>query len=442
MTGVVEKLVCTLFLTVSFLVNALHLSAEEVVQNHHVESQEIISYARDYRRDTELTDENEYLRQKNILESVFSLLPKYDTHNSLENAVSAFLVNELSVNEQDYTIINANLTDFGGKSHDSVFLINDSSGHLCYVVKAFRSPRDLSSKFLPEISALDFIQQLSMTGVGAINPIAFAIYGNQEEEWGLLLETVAKGLRMDQFIHRLGGLGKGSEERQTYFELCKKAFGRMAESFARLHSKKSSQLFLTSNQDVEKYNMRFSAILKSPFVLQEMEKRFSLDRFIQYVEKVKADALNIPLFHSYWHGDPHLGNLFYDEHEDLFYFIDAAKMHYSISNKGEPLLDGTIDLMRNEENFRRVALERLSKVEVEDLLNLFYDTYERHSEVAVNPSVLLFHRTSKKFERLLDNSFYVEEENPAVRATDQAIFENALEYFETQVKSFELQLQL
>lgn len=397
-------------------------------------SQEIVSYAREYRKNTMLPSEEEILRGKNILEQVFDRLIKYDEQNSLENAVQGFVADELSTNVYDYTIIDASLTDIGGKSDDLVFLIKDKSDELCYVVKAFRSPRAISSKFLPEISALNFIQQLSIPGVEPITPIAFASYSNQDEEWGLLLETAAKGQRIDQIVYKLGNLEPASKERESFLTVCQKAFQRMAESLAKLHAKKSIQPFSILETDLAKFENKLSTVLESPFIFGEMEKCFSPFDFFKYVEQIKADALKVQLFYSYWHGDANLGNMLYDDLQDTFSFIDVAKLHYSISIEEEPLLDGTMDLVRVEENLRRKTLGLLSEHETETLLKSFYETYEQISGQKLVKQILLFDRTNKKLSRLVNYARYIQEEDPIKRSRDKAVFDSAIIYFKNQLE--------
>lgn len=396
-------------------------------------SHEIVSWARAYRLDTTLPTDIEKLRQKNILEKIFATLKKYDAHSSLENAVIEFLNDEISSNKEDYHVVNANLTDVGGASHDPVFLVRDVSGKLCYIVKAFRSPRDLLSKFVPEISSLALIQKLSIPGVVPIKPIAFAAYSNQDEEWGLLLETAAKGQRIDQFIYQLGSFQPTSKERKAFLEVCKKIFQKIGEVFAELHSRKSLQTFSIPEQDLAKYNNKISTILESSFISGELKKHFSMENFLQYVENIRDDALNTPLFYSYWHGDAHLGNMFYDTLKDDFYFIDVAKLHHSVSIQEEPLLDGTMDLVRVEENLRRRSIGILSESEVDAIIKSFFESYQQRSGQEIAQPVFLFDRTHKKLGRLVTYARYVEEDNSIKRSTDQAVFESAVEYFANQV---------
>ncbi len=403
-------------------------SRDSIVYTQQESLQEIISYAREYRKDTTLPSQLEELRQKNILEQVFAHLKQYNTYNSLEEAVHGFLADELPLNAQ-YSVVNASIAGVGGKSHDPVFLVKDSTGLLCYVVKAFKNPKELSSKFLPEISALDFIEQLPMPGVASIKPIAFAIYSNQHEEWGLLLESAAKGQRTDQFVYQLGALAQGSKEREACLKVCQGVFQRIAESFAKLHARKSAQPSTITATNFTKYENYVSTILQSSFIIQELEKHISRDDFLKYVEKIKAETLHVPLFYSYLHGDAHLGNMFYDPNEDVFYFIDIGKLHQSVSITGEPLLDGTVDLVYIDENLRSRALGLLSEKEVEALLKSFYETYEKCSGQKLDQQVVLFHRTYKKLSRLISYSKYIDEKDPIKRSTDKAIFEDAVEYF-------------
>lgn len=394
---------------------------------------DIFQYAKAYRKNTDLSPEEENLRSKNILEQVFSSLTKYDHHSSLESAVGAFLENALSLEKEDFSIINANSTDIGGKSSDAVFLVQDRTGELLYVVKAFKNPRSLSGRFLPEISSLEFIEKLSIPGVQPIRPLAYAAYSSQGEEWGLLLETAAKGLRIDQFIYRLGVLRPDSKEREAYFTICQLVFRRLGESFARLHAEKSTRPSPVLSQDIERFDQKVSKILENPLIMQAIQTRFSADAFFLYLENVRAEALKASIFYSYWHGDAHLGNLFYDADEDRVAFIDVAKLHRSLSINDEPLLDGTIDLVRVEENLRRIALGYLSEAEVEKLLGSFYESYNKESCQPLSQSVFFFHKTGKKLGRLVEYARFDEEQDPLKKKEDQAVFESALDYFENQI---------
>lgn len=394
---------------------------------------EIIQYARAYRKDTTLSGEEEKFRQKAILELAIAGLPKYDSERSLEDAVRRFAKDELLLTVGVHTIIDASLTDIGGKSDDPVFLAYDEAGNLCYVVKAFRNPSDLSSKFLPEISALDLIDQLALPGVAPVRPIAFAVYSQENDEWGLLLETAAKGQRLDQYVYQLGALQPASKERLDFLAVCQNAFRKLGEGFAKLHARKSTRPNYLPQQDLEKYDQKLSQILDSPFIKDALQKRFPIDQFVRYTENIKARASHFPIYYSYWHGDAHMGNMFYDQQKEAIYFIDVAKMHQSISIQGEPLLSGTMDLIRVEENLRRKAIGHLREDELQSLVHTFYNAYEQSSGERIEGPVLLFDRTSKKLGRLIEYSRYVHQTDPIKRSSEQAVFESSLDYFSNQI---------
>lgn len=419
-----------IFFTVLFLLSN-SFAVHPVPIEHSV--QEIISYAKAYRKDTSLPEDVEETRQKNILEYIFTHLKKYDAHSCLDGAVRGFLEDEIPLIKDGYSLTNAAMTNLGGKSPDPVFLIKENDDALCYVVKAFKHPRDLLSKFVPEISALDLIQELSISGVVPIMPIAVAAYSNQVEEWGLLLETAARGHRIDQFIYRLGNLTPASKERKAFLKICQKVFQKSGEAFAELHSRKSFHPYSIPERQLSKYQESICAIMGSPFIYGELEKRVCMEEFLRHIGDIRESALNTPLYYSYWHGDAHLGNMFYDTLKDEFYFIDVAKMHYSVSLNEEPLFDGLVDLVQFEENLRRVAIDLLDDDELEVLLTAFYNAYRQKSVQDINQSIFLFNRTNKKLERLAIYARYTEEQDPVKKSTEQAIFYGAIEYFAKQL---------
>lgn len=424
-----------IFLFIGFI--GFHLAvvgSTTQIQNLVQEKQlkKIIAYAKEYRKDTTLSQENEKLRQSNILKEIFVCLQKYDSCETLEKAIHAFLADEFASNE--FTVIDAKTTEIGGKSQDTVYLVRDASDDLCCIVKAFKNPRDLLSKFVPEISALELIEQLNMPGVVPIKPIALASYSNKDGEWGLLMETAAKGQRVDQFVYQLGNCEPRSKERKELLKVCQYIFQRIAESLAELHEIKSAKPFPIPQEEIEKFVNKVLVIQENPFVMEQIEKHCSVDDFFQYLEEIKTMALKVEFFYSYMHGDFHLGNMLYDPSENDFYFIDVAKLHHSISKNGEPLQNGAKDLMTVEGNLIRKTLGVLNENEVELLLQSLYETYEKCSGQSINQDLLLFERVYKHLSRLVSYAGYVDEQDPSKRSEDQAIFENALEYFELQVQ--------
>lgn len=405
--------------------------AMAVAQNGSIH--EIVLNAREYRTNPAVPLEKEEERQQKLLQEVYYHLVSYQEEDSLENAIKAFLTDILGMDALDFSVVDAGQTDLGGKSHDPVFMVKDLEGRLCYIVKAFCNPRQLSSKFLPEISALDFIKELALPSVGAIEPLAVASYREGSNEWGLLLESVAKGKRMDQYILELGQQELGSEQRQNHLQVAQSAFIRMGQSLAELHAIKSPQPGSLPLSDFQKYDDKLMQVMDDSFIVKELAEHLSISDFYNYVQEIKDQCLQVPIFYTYWHGDAHLGNLFYDQEQDVFYFIDVAKMHRSIAAQEQPLLDGTIDLLRVEENFRRKALDLLTEEEVNLLLTSFYQAYEDQAGQLPDERLLAFHKTYVKLGRLIRYSRYVEEKDPEQQASDRKVFESAVDYFKNQI---------
>lgn len=394
----------------------------------------INSHAQEYRLNPSLPSDQEEERQKKILESVYTNLVNYNSGNCLEDAIKAFLADSQSVDPSLYIIIDAKKTDIKGKSHDPVFLIKDKNDTLCYVVKAFLNPRELSSKFLPEISALNLLEDLALPHVTPIKPLGFARYTDGKQEWGLLIETAASGKRLDQYIFQLAKPDLNSEELQSRLKIAEKAFYRTGQCLAELHKIKSPIPAIIPLSERNKFDDKLTRLLENPVIVNELSKNICMSDFIEYLNAIRNQILDVPVPCSYWHGDAHLGNMIYDETNDRFSFIDVAKMHRSVDLYGLPLLDGTIDLMRVEENLHRKALSIIPEKEINRLITSFYQGYEDEAGQLPDERIRLFYRIYKKLGRLVKYVHYLEEMDPVQRSIDNAIFDNTINYFSNVIK--------
>lgn len=300
--------------------------------------EQVISYAREYRVNPMLTPEEEQQRLKEILSNTYEILPRYETNSgSLSSAVEEFVKDTLLTEVGDttrYTVIDARTTEFYGKSHDVVFLVQDSEGKVHYVVKAFQNPHQSSGRFLPEISAMDLIQCLNYPGTNPIEPLGMAACLEGSEVWGLLLESAAPGKRLDQYVTAIAQETENSETRKQLFDIAVTAFKRMGESLAGLHSVTSQEKLKIHPSLVAKYDDKFNKVLKDTFITSELTKYFPLSQLKQYVNSVKAAALEVPLYRTYAHGDTNLGNVFLDETSGMTSFIDLYAMHQSVDING------------------------------------------------------------------------------------------------------------
>src|SRR5690606_39165315 len=132
----------------------------------------------------------------------------------------------------------------------------------------------------------------------------------------------------------------------------------------------------------------------------------SVSAFVNYITFIKNETLALSVPFTYLHGDAHFGNMFYFEEEDLFYFIDVARLHKSVDRRGVPIIDGTLDLLRVEENLKIFVIEGLPENIADSLLKTFYQSYSLQSGRIPDTRLLDFYRTFMVMGRLTINSRY------------------------------------
>lgn len=408
-------------IAVSFGLLAHGLIAEEA----------IVTLAKELRCDVALPAEVEHGRANDILAKAHHSLPDYSCEGSMECAINSLIAKTLNVAVGEFSVVDIGDTPLRGRSKDPVYIVNDKQGQRQYVVKAFRNPCSPASGFLAEISAMNLIEELALPHVGAIKPLGFGRYCDGCQEWGLLLETAASGKRLDEYIFPLRLPGVALEERAACIKSARSALARMGYSLAALHSIKATSLNRIPSVNLERYTARYGAILGNAFICRELSRHCCMQEFIANVERIKSEALSIPVLYSYWHGDAHFGNMFYDEHADEFYFVDVARMHQSVDYYGQPMQDGALDLQRVEESFRISALEVLSEEEYNSLLADFYQSYAWAAGQLPDSRLLKFYKTFMLLGRLMIYARYVDEKNEVQRLLDKSVFESALKDFKS-----------
>jgi uncharacterized membrane protein YheB (UPF0754 family) len=397
-----------------------------------VQKYDIISYAKESRVDSSLLPDAEQERLKQILSQTCQILPHYDLQTDIENQIKEFVKDTLSMeigNISEFSVIDTRTTEFYGKSHDMVYLIQDMEGQVRYIVKAFENPCTLSGRFLPEISAIELIQEMHLPSIVPVKAIAFSILHDGENQWGLLLESAAKGKRLDQYVMALGNEQIDTQLREQNFRIAQTAFERFGQSLALLHSVRSTEKMPLNETILSKYDDKFHKVLKDPFISSKLSEHFSIDQLISYVSEVKNSALQEPLFYTYAHGDTNLGNVFYDISKDSISYIDLYAMHQSVNISGEPISDPIIDLVRAEDGFRKMAKNLLNEEEIETLLTSFYTNYVNVGGIIPEKCHLSFYKTYINLWRMILGSHYITEEDPLRREFDKATFEEGLEYF-------------
>lgn len=380
---------------------------------------QIIALARIYRLHPEMDALQEEARKKDIVLQAENLLPSYQKEQDLAYSVKLF-VHDSIAEQRNFTIERE--TD--GTTEDVVFLIFEES-QLVYAVKAFKNVKSRRGKFLTELSALDFIAQSQFEQSSPVTPLAVASCVYQGEQYVLLLETAAGGKRLDQFVLE-AGKAKG-DIRDCALQLAAEAYAQAGRALAELHSRKSLKTFSIPQINREKFKKHENAIFSNPGIVKAIEKEIPIRFLKEYLAISYQEALKLLFPYTYWHGDAHSENLFYDLEIKRIYFIDVVRLHASIDIFGDPILDGAADLLHLEENLRKLSLFHLSEGETERLLQSFYQAYIDVAGTLPDARHLNFYRNYFKLARLIECYDAKDEKK-------KAIFNQALGYFVNEIR--------
>lgn len=395
---------------------------------------DLIDLARSYRLNPYNLPEEEKLRKQEILCQLPSVLPIYHEQEQLSATLSHFLTQVFGEKAGHFKIEDAATTELRGKSNDFVFFIKDLDGHLQYVIKAFRDPLTVTSKFLPEISALDFLIRQDMRGTESVRPLAAALCLDENRQFGLLLETAAKGKRMDQYLKEIGKYPKESLERKKLLSIALQAFKRLGESLALLHSFKDDRPQRMPQEFLDKMSQKYQEVISNPLIVKKLMDSLDFFAFQKLIAQIIQEAKEVEIHYSFRHGDAHLGNMLYDAECDSFAFIDVAKLHYSMAADGKPLSDGAQEFVRTEESLRKNAIGLLTDEETEALALKFKQAYEQTARTILDERTIAFSKAYRKLGRLVTYASYEENPDPIQLAKEKELFTQALDYFIQQVK--------
>lgn len=393
-----------------------------------------VHLARLYRHDPKLSVADNTDHKHSILKQLSLVLPVYQTDESLEDLASRFFEDFVQSGISKYTLINSSKTDLGGKSKDVVIFVKDAANQLCFVIKLFQHPFELAGKFLPELSGMDLLINLNLRGVRPVYPLAVAQGHYKGKVYGLLIETAGAGQRMDQYLYQLAKQ-KDIFLHQESLQIAVKAFKRMGESLARLHALKSDVPSALAESAQITMEDRINEVFRNPFILEILSRKINITDLVDCLEKVKQEAIDVPIYPSHAHADAHLGNMTYDKDADEFSFIDLSRVHRSVDSEGNPLLSAFVDIIRPEQNLLKKGLTILSQEEIETLSETYYEGYQTVAG-EVDPRLLTFFKTSEKLKSLIHYIRYLYQVNPILRAQEEALFEDALVYCQDLIDTF------
>src|SRR6516165_374630 len=93
-----------------------------------------------------------------------------------------------------------------------------------------------------------------------------------------------------------------------------------------------------------------------------------------------------------------------------------------------------IDFVRFEDSLRFITIHLLTEKEVSVLKEAFYQGYLEGGGCIPEESLFSFYQMFFKLRRLVSKCDYAFEEDPRIRASNQLIFEDSLQFFADHIK--------
>jgi hypothetical protein len=315
------------------------------------------------------SDRNQERHKELILAQAIHQLPDYGEHQDLKTAVSLLLKSEMNFDQGD--IVYARETPFYGSTEDEIFFVRDrEKGAFLYVVKAFNHPELVSGKLLPEVSAMLFLEELQIETLKGVRPLAAGKCTSAGKPFGLLVESVATGRRLDQYILDITDLPLGDPERIKRFQKVIHIFEVIGRNYAKLQKVNTSVSKPLTNDLFKKLQNQFRN-LEHPQIITLLEGKLDLEAVKDEIKSTTKQLQDIPFRCAYQHGDPTLKNIFYNEERDGITLIDIHRMHHSIDSSGNPQSDGCFDFVRISEVLKGKICEKLTDEEAQKLREVF-----------------------------------------------------------------------
>lgn len=310
---------------------------------------------------TTLKDEK---RSANIVNLIQSKLPDCGTVNKLEDAIEP-LLDDAYPSNSNWKIVNVKQLGMGGKSKADVFFVFDDKGVKRAVVKAFRRTNGL----VAELSSIALIKERRLPYVATPTPLAVGKCSYNDSIYGLLMETVASGLRLDQYLKNVATYPQGSPERDVSFSQALRAFSRAGTCLAEFNGLDKDVRDHIAKDGCLRVKLEIDRQITPPLL-----EKYAFD--VAKIKKIVDQKLHkILAYHAkkfYRHGDAGLKNLFYDPAIDKLFLIDVARVHNGVKKSGEPSTNNLYDFIHLWKHLEMQATRLLSADEQKRVLDALY----------------------------------------------------------------------
>lgn len=359
------------------------------------------------------------------LRNLIDALQDYTQPSSIKSSIAAFLKDRFGLDVVESRIIDLKETSMRGKSHDLVFFINGEGNQPIYVVKAFQEPTASNSHFLPELSAMAFIQKGGFTFLHTAEPLALSKCHFNSFDYVLLVESVAPGKRLVDYIYAVSAQPEKSPERKVALEQLKQAMASAGKGFGELVKASPRRRGMFPQEQIEKLDSRLNKYLNSP-TAQFYQDLLPFEELINYIKSLLKQARDMEHYYVYSHGDAHSRNCLYDSERDIFTLIDLGRLHESMDGDGTPWGHVGYDFMRFLEDMQMKSVGLLTAEEVQQMQQAFIDDYGLTAgslPSAMNQEFYAVYRLLTRLEQYAD---YIDILDPVQREERYKVFMYAL----------------
>jgi Phosphotransferase enzyme family len=316
--------------------------------------------------------EDERLTQHNY--QYLKELPNFGNTEQMEKVIVAMVKDALKVNIDPSQIVDSHQTSFHGMSGAHVFFINDKSGDLKLVFKAFRPPGVREKGMLAELSSMDLIRDRHLHTITTVKPIAVGRCHFDGVSYGLLLQSAAKGRRCDQYVKAVNDFPQGDPRREERLQLAQQMCRALGKGLAEFNGLKKEQRAYLARMGVLRVKMEYHSLITEQ-VKQKLEDKLDLVALKDYVKRVLHIILKMNSGRFYCHGDAGLGNIFYDSSTGKITLIDVLRIHRKITRHGSPLSRSLYDLFHVRKSIYDKGEGKLNKEEFVLLFDALYEGF-------------------------------------------------------------------
>eukprot|EP01103_Thecamoeba_quadrilineata_P009025 TRINITY_DN18730_c0_g1_i1.p1 TRINITY_DN18730_c0_g1~~TRINITY_DN18730_c0_g1_i1.p1 ORF type:complete len:482 (+),score=9.86 TRINITY_DN18730_c0_g1_i1:138-1583(+) len=340
-------------------------------------------------------DYNTNMKQQSyIYHQIWTQLPFYGGDINITEPLDAFLSNYFGNEAQKYDLVKIPNLSVAGISDEMVFRIkNKSTQKTSFIIKVFYWDKHNNTKFIPELSSLDFLKNQHFKNVTTIRPLAAGKTHVNSRDYVLLLESVAKGTQFGDLLNKLTSEKNKTANNTHLMLIFKKGLEALGKGLGEFHLKQSKEPGHLSTFEIVKLRETVNKVVHGN-KKQLIERFINLTEVQSYVNSMIAEVKKRPVYHSFRHGDCNLNNVFFSDKTNKITFIDLAGLHTSFDINMEPSnKDGMKDFCELQFHMEHKLTGYMKHRQKQSLFDIFRNNYILMKGNSFDPLIEHFYQT-------------------------------------------------